>query len=169
MKLQVCRIRAQRFNKWANFCSFYVHASWLYWCFIILAPASIPLHQSYPWPGFFLLQLSGYLKAFCDADWAGCLYSHHSLIGYCVFLSDSLISWKPKKQSTLFRSSIEAKYRAMASTCHKLTCLVYVIHDLGILVHLWLFFSVITKAALHIVANLVFHEHNKHTDRLSYC
>nr|GEW09680.1 hypothetical protein [Tanacetum cinerariifolium] len=54
------------------------------------------------------------LLAFSDADWAKCVIQRKSVTGYCVFLNNSLVSWKSKKQNTLLNSSTKAEYRALA-------------------------------------------------------
>nr|GEV41071.1 copia protein [Tanacetum cinerariifolium] len=54
------------------------------------------------------------LTAFSDADWAKYVVTRKFVTGYCVFLNNSFVSWKSKKQKTLSKSSTEAEYRALA-------------------------------------------------------
>ncbi|GJR20152.1 putative RNA-directed DNA polymerase [Tanacetum coccineum] len=85
-----------------------------------------------------------------------------SVSGYCVFLSDSLVTWKSKKQSTLCRSSAEAEYRSMVSaTCEVIWLLIF-LGDMGVknLLHVVMYYD--NSSTLQIAANLVFHEKSKH-------
>ncbi|KAL7603020.1 uncharacterized mitochondrial protein AtMg00810-like [Lactuca sativa] len=49
-------------------------------------------------------------------DWVGDRYDRKSTTRFCVFLGESLISWKNKKHDVVFRSSTKAEYRAITMT-----------------------------------------------------
>ncbi|GJT10165.1 ribonuclease H-like domain-containing protein [Tanacetum coccineum] len=72
------------------------------------------------------------LKAYAGADWEICLKTRKSVTHFCIFLGQSLVSWKSKKQTTLSRSSDEAEYRSMASATCEIIWLGNLLHSLRI-------------------------------------
>ncbi|XP_056168716.1 secreted RxLR effector protein 161-like [Syzygium oleosum] len=72
------------------------------------------------------------LRAYSNADWAFNVTDCKSIIVYCIFLGDSLISWCSKKQHIVSRSSTESKYRAMADTTVEIVWLRRLLADMGV-------------------------------------
>ncbi|XP_068653982.1 uncharacterized mitochondrial protein AtMg00810-like [Aristolochia californica] len=69
------------------------------------------------------------LHAFSYADWGSCPDSRRSTTDCCIFIGDSLVSWKAKKQTTASRSSAEAEYKALSSTASELIWLQQFLKD----------------------------------------
>jgi hypothetical protein len=66
---------------------------------------------------FFLTSFPLHVVAYSDADSVGCPNTQWFVMDWFMFLSDSLISWKSKKQARISKSSTKFEYCAMSATC----------------------------------------------------
>ncbi|XP_035845685.1 uncharacterized mitochondrial protein AtMg00810-like [Helianthus annuus] len=97
-----------------------------------------------------------------DSDWAKCVDSRKSVTGFGIFLGNSLISWKSKKQSVVSRSSAEAEYRSMCAALCEIMWLINVLQELQVKIDLPVMLKCDSSAALSIAADSVFHDKTKH-------
>jgi hypothetical protein len=104
------------------------------------------------------------LSAYADADWAGCPDFRRYTTGWCMFLGESLISWKCKKQITVSKSSAEAKYRAMSYASAEIIWLRRLHSEFGVIVSTFTPCHGDNTSATRIANNPVFHERTRHIE-----
>ena len=113
---------------------------------------------------FFSAASKQHLKGYCDSDWASCLDTKRSITVFYVFLGDSLISWKSKKQHTMSRSSTKSEYRSMAALVTEFVWMITLLRDLGVdHTHPALLYCD-NQVAIHIATNPDYHERIKHIE-----
>ena len=118
-----------------------------------------------PGQGFFFSSKSTLqLKAFSYANWGTCPDTKQSVIGFCIFLGSSLISWKSKKQLVVSRSSAKVEYRSMANTTCEVVWLLGLFKDLLVAHQDPTLLYCDNEVGLHIAANPVYHERTKHIE-----
>ena len=103
------------------------------------------------------------LKGYADADWCQCLDTRRSTTGMCVFLCDSLVSWKSKKQTTISCISPEVGYRSLAAIASEITSLTALLKDFEIEVSSAMVFYD-NQSAIHLSTKPSFHERSKHVE-----
>lgn len=101
------------------------------------------------------------IRTYYNFDWAFCSITRKSVIGFCIFVGSNMVSYKSKKQSTIFKSSAEAEYRAMAQTYCVIVWIVGILSNLKVVGFGPTDLYCNDKATIHIAANHIFHDRTK--------
>jgi len=75
---------------------------------------------------------NAYIKAFCDADWAGDRDSRRSTSCHIVYLGSGPVEWASKLQRLQAQSTAEAEYLAMNAAVRTIVWLRWLLFQIGI-------------------------------------
>lgn len=112
---------------------------------------------------FFPANSSLRLSAYVDAEWGSCQITRKSTSGFCIFLGESLVAWKSKKQPTVARSSAEAEYRALAALTSELLWIKQLLRVFEVPITSVMIFCD-SNSAIQLASNPPSHERSKHID-----
>jgi hypothetical protein len=104
------------------------------------------------------------LEGYCGADWASNRDDRRSTSRYCVLVGGNLVSWRSKKQVVVARSTMEAKYRAMALALCEMMWLKGMLKELRLLRNETMLLRCDNVAAINIANNPVQFDRTKHVE-----
>ena len=103
------------------------------------------------------------IKAFVDSDWAGCVDTRRSTIGFIIQIAGGPISWKSKTMKTIAQSSCEAEFMGLTEVCKELMWLCNFLEELGIPFHTPKIYCD-SQSAIHWSEDPIEHARNKHME-----
>ena len=103
------------------------------------------------------------IKAFVDSDWAGCVDTRRSTIGFIIQIAGGPVSWKSKTMKTVAQSSCEAEFMGLTEVCKELMWLCNFLEELGIPFHTPKIYCD-SQSAIHWSQDPIEHARNKHME-----
>ncbi|GJY61214.1 retrovirus-related pol polyprotein from transposon TNT 1-94 [Tanacetum coccineum] len=103
------------------------------------------------------------LRAFADADYAGCQDTRRSTSSSAQFLGDKLVSWSSKKQKSMAISTTEAEYIALSGCCAQILWMRSQLSDYGFTFNKIPMYCD-NQSAIALCYNNVQHSRSKHID-----
>jgi hypothetical protein len=107
--------------------------------------------------------------AYVDSDWAGCVDTRRSTMGYIIKVANGPTSWKSKTIKSLALSSCEAEFVALSEVCRELMWMCRFLDELGIQYHTPEIHCD-SSSAIRWAEDPVQHQRNKHVElKYYYC
>ena len=107
------------------------------------------------------------ILGFVDSDWAGCLDTRRSTIGWSVHICGGPISWKSQLKKTLALSSCEAEFMGLTDIAREIMWLCRFLTELGIPYHTPKIYCD-SNSAIYWAEDPVQHQRNKHVELKYY-
>ena len=109
------------------------------------------------------------ITAFVDSDWAGCIDTRRSTMGYVIHVANGPVSWKSKLMKTLALSSCEAEFMALTEVCRELMWMCRFFDEVGIDYEVPEIYCD-SSSAINWSSDPVQHQRNKHVElKYYYC
>jgi hypothetical protein len=102
------------------------------------------------------------LSFYSDVHWANCVDERKSTSGGAFFLGDSLVAWLRKKQCSIYLSTTEAKYIAVATFCTQVMWMIQTLVELEVKYTASIPIHCDNTSTISVSKNLVFHSKTKH-------
>ncbi len=103
-----------------------------------------------------------FITGYCDADYAGDLYTAKSTSGYIFLLAGGPISWKSKLQPVIAQSTTEAEYVVISTAAKEAVFIISLLKELNYYNQAKFPLFTDNNGALLLAKNPVFHERTKH-------
>jgi hypothetical protein len=104
------------------------------------------------------------MTVYTDSDWAGDKDNPHSVSGYAIFLSDTVILWKSRLQKPLALSSSEAEYYGMSEAPKDVKFVARIFEAIGIEIELPITMYCNNVGAIFVAENAMARVTSKHID-----
>ncbi len=102
------------------------------------------------------------LTGYSDSSWANCIDTRRSTSGYVFALNGNLISWRPRKQSSVAKSSTEAELVALSQATQECVWLRKLLSELGYFQKDPTILFEDNQGAINLAKNPKHHERTKH-------
>ena len=103
------------------------------------------------------------IRAFVDSDWAGCVDTRRSTIGFIIQIAGGPVSWKSKTIKTIAQSSCEAEFMGLTEVCRELMWLCNFLEEIGIAFHTPKIYCD-SQSAIYWSEDPIEHSRNKHME-----
>jgi hypothetical protein len=108
------------------------------------------------------------LRWYVDSDYAGCLDNYKSTNGLAITFGGA-VNWRSRKQKLTAQSPTDAEYYVFAVGCMKLTQILHLLNNRGILTILHVFSDLQSLIASHQEQNLPRNCRCTHCDQVLSC